>query len=61
MTRRCSEQGCDARIAFWNRSGKCTNCQTGKVIGEGPVLSDAFDHDVSPAEIVRISEGVRHE
>jgi hypothetical protein len=61
MTRRCSEEGCNTRIAPWNMSGKCSPCQKGKIIGEGPMLSQAFNEDVSPMEAIRIATGVRHE
>jgi hypothetical protein len=61
MTRTCSKQGCDDPIAWWNRSGVCKNCQTGRVIGEAPILAEAYNEDVSPEVILQIAIGHRYD
>lgn len=61
MTRTCSEEGCNNHIRPFNRSGVCTECQRGIVATVAPILSDAFDRDVSPETIARIATGVKYD
>jgi hypothetical protein len=71
MSRVCSSHGCNRTLYANNTTGICYKCSSSdryvrRVIdfadrGPADPLDFAFDGDVSPADILHVAEGIRHE